>query len=88
MFGRKQRLRKDIAARVVAVVERMMQSRGIKNPVDLKVSLAEDGLGFDSMARLVRSGCETSESTAQLCTIPSIWHSTRPDEPSGVPSSK
>ena len=52
-FGSKRsKADEDVTAQVVAVTERMMHRRGLRQPVHLDTPLAEEGLGFDSMARL------------------------------------
>ena len=52
MLGRRRKKREALAERIIAVTGTVMAERGIERPVALDVSLAEDGLGLDSLARL------------------------------------
>ena len=42
----------QLAAKVLNIARRMLREQGIKREPQADISLAEDGLGFDSMGRL------------------------------------
>ena len=64
MFGwmKRKRTREEVVPLLVTVVQDQMQRRGLAGEVRLDVPLSEEGLGFDSVARLelltaIEEGC-------------------------------
>ena len=52
MFQKESGATKELTAQLLDIARRLLREQGIQREPRLDISLAEDGLGFDSMRRL------------------------------------
>ncbi len=77
MFGRRKKRREELEPQLMEIVRLHLQRRGIERSVGLDEALSEEGLGFDSVARL-----ELLTAVEERCgvRIPEAYWGTRPVE--------